>query len=55
MKFKVFLTMIFASFVCIAGVNADTINVNSGDDLASKVATANSGDTLVIANGTCYY
>ena len=52
MKFKVFLTMIFASFVCIAGVNADTINVNSGDDLASKVATANSGDTLVIANGT---
>ena len=52
MKFKVFLTMIFASFFCIAGVNADTINVSSGDDLASKVASANSGDTLVIANGT---
>lgn len=52
MKFKVFLTMIFASFFCIAGVNADTINVSSGDYLASKVASANPGDTLVIENGT---
>ncbi len=52
MKIKVALIMFFASFFCIAGVNADTINVSSGDDLASKVASANPGDTLVIENGT---
>lgn len=52
MKFKIFLTVMIASFICVAGVNAETINVSSGDDLASKVASANAGDTLVIADGT---
>lgn len=52
MKFKVFLMMIIASFFCIAGVNAETINVSAGEDLNAKVASASSGDTIVIANGT---
>lgn len=52
MKIKVFLIMFFMSFFCIAGVNASTINVSSDDNLNDVVASANAGDTLVIANGT---
>jgi hypothetical protein len=54
MNYRVFLFLLFSALLggLVAQGLAATINVNPGDDVAGKVASAQPGDTVLFAAGT---